>query len=80
MMRVRAVALTLALALTARVAVAQQSGMPRAFELERRGDYAGAAAVYRTVLAGHPAGLLQVGEGVVNFRFHFAPRRASECR
>lgn len=33
---------------------AQQPGVPRAFELERRGDYAGAAAVYRAVLATNP--------------------------
>jgi len=33
---------------------AQQPGVPRAFELERRGDYAGAAAAYRTVLATDP--------------------------
>jgi hypothetical protein len=33
----------------------QQTGMTRAFDLERRGDYAGAAAVYRAVLAGKPA-------------------------
>ena len=33
----------------------QQPAMTRAFDLERRGDYAGAAAAYRTVLAGKPA-------------------------
>lgn len=32
-----------------------QAGMTRAFDLERRGDYAGAAAAYRAVLAGKPA-------------------------
>lgn len=35
----------------------QQPGMPRAFDLERRGDYAGAAAAYRAVLANKPADL-----------------------
>ena len=35
----------------------QQAGMTRAFDLERRGDYAGAAAAYRAVLAGKPADL-----------------------
>jgi len=34
---------------------AQQPAMTRAFDLERRGDYAGAAAAYRAVLAGKPA-------------------------
>ena len=33
----------------------QQPGITRAFDLERRGDYAAAAAAYRTVLAGKPA-------------------------
>jgi hypothetical protein len=33
----------------------QQAGMTRAFDLERRGDYAGAAAAYRAVLADRPA-------------------------
>jgi len=33
----------------------QQTGMTRAFDLERRGDYAGAAEAYRAVLAGKPA-------------------------
>src|SRR5918998_4313598 len=33
----------------------QQPGMTRAFDLERRGDYAGAAAAYRAVLAAKPA-------------------------
>ena len=33
----------------------QQPAMTRAFDLERRGDYAGAAAAYRAVLAGKPA-------------------------
>jgi hypothetical protein len=33
----------------------QQTGMTRAFDLERRGDYIGAAAAYRAVLAGKPA-------------------------
>jgi hypothetical protein len=35
-------------------ASSQQPGMTRAFDLERRGDYAGAAAAYRAVLAGKP--------------------------
>jgi hypothetical protein len=33
----------------------QQPGMTRAFDLERRGDYAGAAEAYRSVLTGKPA-------------------------
>ena len=33
----------------------QQPAMTRAFDLERRGDYAGAVAAYRAVLAGKPA-------------------------
>jgi len=33
----------------------QQTSMTRAFDLERRGDYAGAAEAYRAVLAGKPA-------------------------
>lgn len=33
----------------------QQPAKTRAFDLERRGDYAGAAAAYRAVLAGKPA-------------------------
>ncbi len=33
----------------------QQRGMTRAFDLERQGDYAGAAEAYRAVLAGKPA-------------------------
>jgi hypothetical protein len=36
-------------------ALSQQPGITRAFDLERRGDYAGAAAAYRAVLAGKPA-------------------------
>ncbi|HWN17638.1 MAG TPA: hypothetical protein VNO19_01870 [Gemmatimonadales bacterium] len=35
----------------------QQPGMTRAFDLERRGDYAGAAQAYRAVLSGKPADL-----------------------
>jgi hypothetical protein len=35
--------------------LSQQPGITRAFDLERRGDYAGAAAAYRAVLAGKPA-------------------------
>lgn len=34
---------------------AQQSALTRAFDLERRGDYAGAAAVYRALLVDKPA-------------------------
>jgi hypothetical protein len=34
---------------------AQQQAMTRAFDLERRGDYAAAAEAYRSVLAGKPA-------------------------
>ncbi|MEO8090664.1 MAG: tetratricopeptide repeat protein [Gemmatimonadales bacterium] len=33
----------------------QQTGMTRAFDLERRGDYAAAAEAYRSVLTGKPA-------------------------
>ncbi len=33
----------------------QQPGLTRALDLERRGDYASAAAAYRNVLAGNPA-------------------------
>jgi len=33
----------------------QQTAITRAFDLERQGDYAGAAAAYRAVLAGKPA-------------------------
>ncbi|HKU60293.1 MAG TPA: hypothetical protein VJQ44_03680, partial [Gemmatimonadales bacterium] len=57
MRRGRALAMSLALALAAAPVLAQQSGIPRAFELERRGDYAGAAAAYRTLLAARPADL-----------------------
>ncbi len=57
MTRLRVTALSLVLALAGGRAVAQQSGIPRAFELERRGDYAGAAAAYRTLLSAHPADL-----------------------
>src|SRR3954468_2816470 len=34
---------------------AQQPGLNRALDLERRGDYAAAAAAYRSVLSGNPA-------------------------
>jgi tetratricopeptide (TPR) repeat protein len=53
----RVMVLSFVLALAAGSAAAQQGGIPRAFELERRGDYAGAAAAYRTLLAAHPADL-----------------------
>ena len=33
----------------------QQTGVTRAFDLERRGDYAGAAEAYRAILAAQPA-------------------------
>src|SRR3954470_71688 len=33
----------------------QQPGLNRALDLERRGDYAAAAAAYRSVLSGNPA-------------------------
>jgi len=36
---------------------AQSEGMARAFELERRGDFAGAAAAYADVLRAHPENL-----------------------
>jgi tetratricopeptide (TPR) repeat protein len=51
----RRIALVLALGSLPSALGAQQRGTPRAFELERRGDYAGAAAVYRAVLAARPA-------------------------
>jgi hypothetical protein len=53
----RRLAFALALALLPGPAAAQRNETPRAFELERRGDYAGAAAVYRAVLAARPADL-----------------------
>lgn len=57
MSRLRVTALSLLLLSAAGSALAQQSGIPRAFELERRGEYAGAAAAYRTLLAAQPADL-----------------------
>ena len=57
MSRLRVAALSLLLLSAAGSALAQQSGIPRAFELERRGDYAGAATAYRTLLAAQPANL-----------------------
>jgi tetratricopeptide (TPR) repeat protein len=42
-------------ALLSRAAVAQDSTMSRAFELERRGNYAQAVDAYRSVLSGRPA-------------------------
>src|ERR687889_1519218 len=50
----RRLALALALVVLPAAAGAQQRQTPRAFELERRGDYAGAAAIYREVLAARP--------------------------
>jgi tetratricopeptide (TPR) repeat protein len=50
----RRLALAFALVVLPAAAGAQQRQTPRAFELERRGDYAGAAAIYREVLAAHP--------------------------
>jgi hypothetical protein len=44
----------LASTLVAGAAHAQQEGMSRAFELERRGNYAAAAEAYRVMLAGKP--------------------------
>jgi len=46
--------LALAALLAPRVLLAQDAGMSRAFELERRGNYAAAAAAYRAVLAARP--------------------------
>lgn len=55
-MRARAAALALLLAGLAPGALhAQDPGMSRAFELERRGSYAAAAEAYRAVLASRPA-------------------------
>ena len=48
-------ALWLVLFLVPARAWSQQTGMTRAFDLERRGDYARAAEAYRAVLAGKPA-------------------------
>jgi len=48
-------ALWIVLLLVPARAWSQQPAMTRAFDLERRGDYAGAAAAYRAVLAGKPA-------------------------
>ncbi|MEP7227558.1 MAG: hypothetical protein ABI785_09380 [Gemmatimonadales bacterium] len=48
-------ALWLVLFLVPARAWSQQTGMTRAFDLERRGDYARAAEAYRAVLAGRPA-------------------------
>jgi thioredoxin-like negative regulator of GroEL len=50
-------ALGLALVALPAAAGAQRGATPRAFELERRGDYPGAAAIYRAVLASRPADL-----------------------
>jgi len=46
--------LAVAALLAPRVLLAQDAGMSRAFELERRGNYAEAAAAYRAVLAARP--------------------------
>ncbi len=54
MRRARAALGLLAVLALARPLSAQDSGMGRAFELERRGNYASAADAYRSVLAGRP--------------------------
>src|SRR5215210_3883606 len=43
------------LALPGGALLAQQPGISRALDLERRGDYAGAAAAYRAILGSRPA-------------------------
>jgi hypothetical protein len=48
-------ALWIVLLLVPARAWSQQTAMTRAFDLERRGDYAGAAEAYRAVLTGKPA-------------------------
>lgn len=48
-------AMLVALPLLPASAWSQQTGITRAFDLERRGDYAGAAAAYRAVLSTRPA-------------------------
>ena len=48
-------ALWIVLLLVPARAWSQQTAMTRAFDLERRGDYAGAAEAYRFVLTGKPA-------------------------
>ncbi|MDQ3138050.1 MAG: hypothetical protein M3Q93_10760, partial [Gemmatimonadota bacterium] len=50
-----AVLLTVIVALAPVALRAQDPGMSRAFEQERRGNYAGAAEAYRGVLAKRPA-------------------------
>ena len=53
---------------------------PRAFELERRGDYAGAAAIYRAVLAARPADLAALlGLERCCCRSARAPRSCRRC-
>src|SRR3954470_6999957 len=48
-------AIWIVLLLAPGTAWSQQSALTRAFDLERRGDYAGAAALYRGLLADKPA-------------------------
>ena len=54
-MTVRAPSLVLLLLLVAGPAFGQQDQITRAFDMERRGNYAGAADAYRTVLTTRPA-------------------------
>ena len=56
-MRRWALALTLSFLLPSGLAGQQQAQLARGFDLERKGDYAGAAAVYREVLVASPASL-----------------------
>lgn len=61
-------ALLIVLSLAAHPAWAQQGGLSRAFELERRGNYPAAADAYRSVLAskpGDPAALLGLERALV---------------
>jgi hypothetical protein len=55
MARLGGFALWIVLLLVPVRAWSQQTGMTRAFDLERRGDYAGAAEAYRAVLGSKPA-------------------------
>jgi hypothetical protein len=55
MARLARSALWMVLLLVPARAWSQQTSMTRAFDLERRGDYAGAAEAYRAVLTGKPA-------------------------
>jgi tetratricopeptide (TPR) repeat protein len=53
--RLRSPGLAALLLLVPVTLAAQQSGISRAFDLERRGNYAAAAAAYREILAARPA-------------------------